>query len=323
MGDLAFRPSACPRAGRSPKPASVWEQRRSSVCSRLWPARPQTPGAFYKGFRVVAVDGTTVEVQDTQANRSRFGIHANQHGEAGYPQVKAVLLAECGTRVPLGCAYGGGDDDEPGLFDTLQGKWDDSMLLLADRIYYDFARWKACAGRTGALLWRVKNNLNLEPRSVLEDGSYLAKVRPSNHLTRSGKSQKGDECLVRVLEYRPVFADGTQGELVRLMTTLLDAAESPAEELCHLYTQRWESETGFDEFKTHLRGPDRVLRSPVPELVEQELYGFLLAYTVVRLTIFESARRERGPPKALSFIHAVRVLRRRISFPPAGPLDRP
>jgi hypothetical protein len=290
-------------------------------------ARPvatrKIPGAFYKGFRMVAVDGTTVEVQDTDANRARFGIHSNQHGPVGYPQVKAVILAECGTRVPLGCVYGGCDDYEPGLFDGLQAKLKKDMLLLADRLYYDFARWKACSQQAGALLWRVKNNLNLTPIRVLEDGSYLAKVRPLRAQLRSGKSQKGDECLVRVMEYCPLFADGTEGEQVRLVTTLLDAAESPAEELCHLYTQRWESETGFDEFKTHLRGPDRVLRSPVPELVEQELYGFLLAYTVVRLTIVESARLERCEPNALSFIHTLRVIRRRISFPPSSEAGRP
>jgi hypothetical protein len=281
-------------------------------------ATPKTPEAFYNGFRVVAVDGTTANIQDTDANRARFGIHANQHGSVGYPQVKVVILTECGTRVPLGCAYGGGDEYEPGLFDRLQPKLEKDMLLLADRYYYNFSRWKACAERAGALLWRVRDDLNLTPVSVLEDGSWLAEIRPSNKLTRSGRSEKGEQCVLRVVEYRPAFADGTEGERVRLATTLLDARKAPAEELCHLFARRWETETGFDELKTHLRGVDRVLRSPVPELVEQELYGFLLAYTVVRRTMAESARLERCSPKELSFIHAVRVIRRRITFPPDG-----
>jgi hypothetical protein len=285
-------------------------------------ARPvamgETPGAFYNGFRVAAVDGTTVDIQDTAANRERFGIHTNQHGAVGYPQVKAVVMVECGTRVPLGCAYGGSDECELGLFDKLQPKLEKDMLLLADRLYYGFARWKSCAERAGALLWRVKNNLNLTPTAVLEDGSYLAEIRPSDKLTRSGRSEKGDSRVVRVMEYRPAFADGTEGELVRLMTTLLDAKKAPAEELCRLFAWRWESETGFDELKTHLRGADRVLRSPLPDLVEQELYGFLLAYAVVRRTITESARLNQCAPRDLSVIHAVRVIRRRISFPPGG-----
>lgn len=104
--------------------------------------------------------------------------------------------------------------------------------------------------------------------------------------------------------------------MVRLFTTLTDPRSAPAEELAMLYTQRWEAETDFDELKTHLRGPDRILRSPIPDLVEQEIYGFLLAYAVVRLTMFEAARRENFPPNRLSFIHAVRVIRRRIAFSP-------
>jgi len=287
-------------------------------------ATPKIPEAFYNGFRVVAVDGTTVDIQDTEANRARFGIHTNQYGSAGYPQVKIVILTECGTRVPLGCAYGGGNEYEVGLFDdSLQPKLEKNMLLLADRYYYNFSRWKACAQRAGALLWRVRKDMNLTPVSVLGDGSWLAEVRPSKRLTLTGRSKKGDRCVVRVMEYRPTFADGTEGERVRLVTTLLDAREAPAEELCHVFARRWETETGFDELKTHLRGVDRVLRSPVPELVEQELYGFLLAYTVVRRTMAESARLERCSPRELSFIHAVRVIRRRITFPPGGETGEP
>jgi hypothetical protein len=285
-------------------------------------ATPKTPAAFFNGFRVVAVDGTVADIQDTEANRARFGIPTNHHGSGGYPQVKVVILAECGTHVPLGCAYGGYNEHEPSLFDRLQPKLEKNMLLLADRAYYGFSRWKACAQRAGALLWRVKKSQKLPPLSVLEDGSWLAKVQPSDKLYLTGKSEKGDQCIVRVVEYRPVFADGTEGERVRLVTTLLDAREAPAEKLCHLFTQRWETETGFDELKTHLRGVDRVLRSPVPELVEQELYGFLLAYTVVRRTMAESARLERCSPRELSFIHAVRVIRRRITFPPGGEAGR-
>ena len=154
-------------------------------------ATPEIPGVFYNEFRVVAVDGTTVDIQDTAANRERFGIHANQHGNAGYPQVKAVVMVECGSRVPLGCAYGGGDEYEPGLFDKIQSKLGKDRLLLADQMYYDFSRWTSCAERAGALLWRVKNNLNLKSIAVLEDGSYLAEIRPSTKLTRTGRSEKG------------------------------------------------------------------------------------------------------------------------------------
>lgn len=280
---------------------------------------PATPGCFWKGLRVVATDATTAETQDTAANRLRFGRHENQHGPAGYPQIKVAVLVECGTRVPLGCAWGGVDAHEPALFDPLREKLGKDMLFLADRAYYSFERWQDCAERAGALLWRVRNNLVLEPIRRFADGSYLAEIRPSNKLIRKGLSEASERAVVRVIEYRPLFADGTEGQMVRLFTTLLEAQEAPAKELAQLYTERWEIETGFDELKTHLRGPDRVLRSQVPELVEQELYGFLLAYYAVRATMAEAARRAQCPPNELSFIHAVRVIRRRISFPPGEP----
>jgi len=266
----------------------------------------------------VAADGTTMEAQDTQANRERFGIHHNQHGDAGYAQLKAVILIECGTRVPLGCALGRNDAYEPGLFDQLRAKLQPDMLMLADRAYFDYERWKACAARAAGLLWRVKGSLILKPLEGFEDGSYLAQIRPSAKLLKSGRGRKGESMTVRVIEYCPLFEDGTQGERVRLITTLLDAAQAPAQELVALYTERWSEETGLDELKTHLRGPNRVLRSPLPDLVEQECYGFLLAYYVLRATMAEAARRARCAPRALSFVRAAAVIKRRLAFFPSG-----
>jgi hypothetical protein len=275
------------------------------------------PGCFWRGLRVVAADGTTADVQDTAENRERFGLHHNQHGPVGYPQMKAVVLVECGTRVPLACAKGRNDDYEPGLFDQIASALDKNMLLLADRAYFDYLRWKTCAARAGALLWRVKAPLILKPIETFADGSYLARIRPSSKLTRRGLCRKGESLIVRVVEYRPLFEDGAEGDTVRLITTLLDPVQAPAEELAKLYTERWSEETSFDELKTHLRGPNRVLRSPLPDLVEQEWYGFLLAYYVVRVTIVEAARREGVAPRIYSFVRAVRVIKRRLTFSPS------
>jgi len=261
---------------------------------------------------------TTVEVQNSAANRRTFGVHTNGRGEAGYPQVKLAVLLECGTRAPLGAALGGVHASEPVLFDRLRDRLDKHMLLLADRAYYSFERFDQCARRVGALVWRVARGLRLEPIRRFADGSYLARVRPSHKLIAKGLGRRGQSRRVRVIEYRPVFADGTQGERVRLITTLLDARQAPAQELAALYPARWEAETGFDELKTHLRGPERVLRSPLPELVEQELYGFVLAYYIVRATMAEAATRAGCAPGELSFVHAVRVIRRRLSFFPSG-----
>lgn len=190
------------------------------------------------------------------------------------------------------------------------------MLLLADRLYYSFARWRACAERAGALVWRVKNNLKLKPIRVFEDGSYLAVIRPSPTLTRRGLCKASDRMTARVVEYVPRFEDGTEGERVRLLTTVLKPEDASAEELAEMFPARWEIETGFDELKTHLRGKNRVLRSQRPDLVEQEIYGFLLAYYVVRKVIADAAKKNREPPATFSFIHTARVIRRKLAFFP-------
>ncbi len=281
-------------------------------------ARPADPECFWRGFRLVAVDGTAVNIQDTDANRERFGIHRNQHGVVGYPQLHAVILLECGTHLPFACAYGGCRKSEGALLDSIEAALDGEMLLLADRVYYSFARYRDCSKRAGAVLWRFRNNIRLRRERELDDGSYLTTIRPSSGLVKKGPARKGEKLIARVIEYEPVFADGGRGERTRLITNLLDEEAYPAQELASLYAQRWQIETGFGEWKTHLRGPDRVLRAQLPDLVEQELYGFLLAYYVVRATMLDAARKEGIPPTGLSFIHAVRVIRRKIAFPPSG-----
>ena len=276
------------------------------------------PGCFWKGFRVVAADATTADIQNTGANRDQFGIHTNQHGEVGYPQVKLAAMMECGTRIPFACCYGQGDDAEGPLFDPMRETLTQDMLMLADRAYYSFERWRACAERAGALVWRVKNNLKPKRIRVLEDGSYLAEIRPSSKLIRKGLCQASDRMIVRAIEYVPCYEDGTVGEQVRLFTNLLEPREASADDIAAMFPQRWEIETGFDELKTHLRGKDRVLRGQRPDLVEQEIYGFLLAYYVVRKVIADAATKNREPPATFSFTHAVRVIRRKLALSPPG-----
>lgn len=277
-------------------------------------------GCFFKRWRIVAVDGNHIEVQNTEDNRQAFGVHSNQHAESGYPLLKWVCLVECGTRVVFAASVGGVRVSEVELFDPLIGRLDAGMIHLADRYYYSFERWKRCAGRGAALLWRVKSSLKLEPETVLPDGSYLARVRPSNKLLRRGVCGKKEEMLVRVIGYQVEFEDGTRSETVRLITSLLDPGEASADELARLYAERWNVETGFDELKTHLKGSGRVLRSQLPELVEQEFYGFLLAYFVVRKVMSDAARKGDVSPAEVSFVHAIRVIKRRLTenIPPCA-----
>lgn len=282
--------------------------------------RKELRGCNYRRWRIVAVDGDSVEIQNTPANRARFGIHKNQHGEAGYPLLKWVGLIECGTHLIFAAKIGGEHDSEGALFDPLISHLTPEMIHLADRYYYNFHHWKKCSETGAALVWRVRKNIKLKPLQVLEDGGYLATIKPSEKLVRKGLSKGGEKMTVRVIEYVVNFADDTVSETVRLITNILSPANAPAEELARLYAERWNIESGFDEVKTHLKGGGRVMRSQLPDLVEQEFYGFLLAYFVVRKVIADAAFKAGIAPNEVSFVHTVRVIRRKLtdSFFPSG-----
>jgi IS4 transposase len=180
------------------------------------------------------------------------------------------------------------------------------MLCLADRQFFGSALWQAAA--TGAdLLWRVKHNLRLPRATVLADGSYLTTLYPSDKDRRHGVNGT----RVRVVEYRLAGIAGAE-PLCRLVTTILDPAQAPAAALAALYHERWEIEGALDELKTHLRGARVVLRSKTPELVRQEFWGLLLAHFAVRGLMHEAALRADEDPDRLSFLHAVRVVRRKL-----------
>jgi hypothetical protein len=186
------------------------------------------------------------------------------------------------------------------------------MLCLADRLFAGFALWQQAAATGAALLWRIRSNLVLPVEAALPDGSYLSTfyASPKDRRHRRGGVR------VRVIEYQ--LEGHPDGETYRLMTTLLSAGQAPAEELAALYPERWELEGAFDELKTHLRGGSQVvLRSKTPALIEQELYGLLLAHRAVRSLMLKAAGKAELDPDRLSFTHTVRVVRRKLAGRPA------
>jgi len=198
------------------------------------------------------------------------------------------------------------------------------MLCLADRNFFGFALWKQ-AQKTGAdLLWRAKKNLGLACEKRLPDGSYLSRIyarRDRVHRPGTGRRQNAKGTVVRVIDYQlDGIADAEP--VYRLLTTILDHEKAPAKELAALYHDRWEIETALDELKTHLRGSKIVLRSKTPDLVRQEFYGFMMAHFAIRGLMHEAALKADEDPDRLSFIHAVRVLRRKLpiynAIPPSG-----
>ena len=164
------------------------------------------------------------------------------------------------------------------------------------------------------LLWRLKKDLRLPLEQVLPEGSYLSRIYPASRARQPGNAG----VRVRVIEYRLEGVEGAEPSY-RLLTTLLDPVAAPAEELAALYQERWEIEGALDELKTHLRGAQIVLRSKTPDLVRQEFYGLLLAHFAVRGLMHEAALQAGEDPDRLSFLHAVRVIRRKLSLSAAIP----
>jgi hypothetical protein len=280
-------------------------------------ATVRTPGAFYRGLRLVSLDGSGLEVADEAVNREAFGSPGTQQGRTGYPQLRFVGLLENGTHVLFGVALGGYQDAEITLAHDTVRHLKPGMLCLADRGLSGYPLW-AAASRTGAqLLWRITKDRVLPMTERLRDGSYLSQIEPAPLTRKKMGAQDVQLLTVRVIDYRlPGVPDAEP--IYRLMTTLLDPNTAPAQELAALYQARWTIETIFAEIKTTLKGADVVLRSKTPALVRQEFWGLLLAHHVVRKLMLEAALVHEQPPDALSFKHSLSLMRRKL--PASGAL---
>jgi hypothetical protein len=273
-------------------------------------------GAWYRDWRLVSLDGSCLDVADTEANRACFGCPGASRGASAFPQLRFAALVENGTHVLFGARLGRFAEGETTLAHAALAALRPGMLCLADRQFFGHALWQAAAGGAD-LLWRVKHNLRLPREAVLADGSYLTTAYPSD----KDRRHASNGVRVRVVEYR-LEGIAEAEPLYRLVTTILDPVRAPAAELAALYHERWEIEGALAELKTQLRGARAVLRSKTPELVRQEFWGLLLAHFAVRGLMHEAALRADEDPDRLSFSHAVRVVRRKVplfaALPPSG-----
>src|SRR3954468_24541791 len=288
-------------------------------------ATPASKGAWYRDWRLVSLDGSCLEVADTAANRSEFGVPGASRGASAFPQLRFAALVENGTHVLFGARLGPYAQGEITLAREVLAALRPGMLCLADRQFFGHALWLLALDTGADLLWRVKHNLRLPREAVLADGSYLTTVYPSDkdrrHRTggvrervieyRLERGQRVVGVRVHVIDSRLEGLAGSE-PLYRLVTTIFDPAKAPAAELAALYHERWEIEGALAELKTHLRGAQVVLRSKTPELVRQEFWGLLLAHFAVRGLMHEAALRADEDPDRLSFSHAVRVVRRKL-----------
>lgn len=298
-------------------------------------ATPGTRGAWLRGRRLVAIDGFEVDVPDTPGNAGEFGYAGSGKHRSAFPKARVVALAECGTHAFLAAEVGAYSTGEQTLAQRLYPRLREDELLTADRNFYSWDAWDAAARTGAALLWRAPGRLALPVARVLGDGTYLTvlvnpKVRGAGRRERilaaatAGADVRPEEAhLVRVVEYDVPDRDGNgTGELIVLLSTITDPADATAADLAAAYHERWEQETANDQLKTHLRGPGKILRSRLPELVHQEIWAWLTVHYALSVLSARAAEAADLDPDAISYSHLLRTARRTATgtagFSPSG-----
>ncbi|MFF0228647.1 IS4 family transposase [Streptomyces sp. NPDC004629] len=277
-----------------------------------------TPGTFWRGMRLLSMDGTLLDVPDSDANAAAYTRSSNGSRPAPYPQVRLLALAECGTLSLLGAVFDSFAVGERTLARRLLPLLKPGVLLMADRGFPAYGLCTTAAATGAQLLWRVSESFHLPLVEVLPDGTYLSELR--------GR-RKSERLPVRVIEYTitttTLGQDGCTedaSELFCLITTLLDPAQAPAGELAELYAARWTSETIYKNIKIEQRGGrTATLRSNSPSLIEQELWAMLCVYQALRHLTADTAHRVGLPVTHISFKHALAAVRRTVGtdFPPS------
>ncbi len=280
-------------------------------------AQPNTKGAWYRQWRLVSLDGSSLDVADTAENAKAFGRPSGPRGSGAFPKIRFVALLENGTHVFWAAQMSKFATTELTLAKEVVKSLRKGMLCLADRLFPGYQLWQMAAQTGADLLWRTKRTACLEVEERLADGSYLSRI----YLNTGDRRKRRKAIPVRVIEYRLKNVPGAEA-IYRLITTILDPKQAPAPELAALYHERWEIEITLDELKTHLRGAQIVLRSKTPELVQQEFYGLLMAHYAIRGLMHEAALKADEDPDRLSFLHSVRVVQRRmpahVTIPPSA-----
>jgi len=133
-----------------------------------------TVGAWYRRWRLVSLDGSTMDVADEKVNAAAFGRPKASRGQSGFPQVRFVSLVENGTHVLFGTQMGPYGTGELDLARAALRHLTSGMLCLADRYFFSFELWTQAMSTGAELLWRVKKNLRLPVEERLTDGSLLS-----------------------------------------------------------------------------------------------------------------------------------------------------
>ncbi|MEU0036319.1 IS4 family transposase [Streptomyces sp. NPDC006333] len=279
-------------------------------------ADESTPGAFWRGLRVVAVDGTCWDVADTEANQAAFGRPGSGRGakRSAFVQVRMAALVEVGSHAVLDAELAGCRTGEVTLVGRLPRSCSAGQLVLADREFLGVPLWRAFTDSGADLLWRVPANRVLPVNKLLRDGSWLSSIHAGTD------PAKRDPVQVRVLAYqlKGIGKDAAANNNFRLVTTLLDARRYPARQLAALYRERWEIESVFAEIKTFQRGAKVVLSSKTPDGVLQQIWAHLLVHHALRELMLRTAATRQLDPDRISFTETLRSARRSVTVTPGG-----
>lgn len=282
-----------------------------------------TKGAWLGRRRLMAIDATSFDVADTRQNVERFGRMGSGPKASAYPKLHVAALAECASHAIVGAVLGGCRTGERTLAADLTSAVGPGMLVMADAGLYSYELFTAFAATGADLAWRIGASVSVGHLRWLPDGSYHALIyapglSAHRRATLAAQAKAGQDVpadlarLVRVVEYT-VADRNPDGELIVVVTTITDPHEVCAAELAGAYQQRWEEESALDELKTDLRGRGEVLRSQLPDLVEQQMWGLLLAHYAIRALLHDAADPAGYDPDRMSFIKGLRVVRRQVS----------
>jgi Insertion element 4 transposase N-terminal/Transposase DDE domain len=295
-------------------------------------------GSFLRRWRLLAIDGFEIDVPDTKENAAEFGYAGSGDNRSAFPKARVVALAECGTHAFVAAEVDAYCVGEKTLAQRLLPRLRADELLSADRGFYSWQAWDTATATGAALLWRAPTQLELPVLRVMNDGTYLtALIKPTIRGRRRERllaaARAGQDLsdinavpdafderglpvihLARVIEYDiPDRVGSGTGELIVLLSNILDP-DGPdaarADELAAAYHERWEQETGHDQLKTHLRGPGRVLRSRLPDLVHQEIWAYLIVHHAISALTARASTAADLDPDRISFTQALRLIRR-------------
>src|SRR3954447_14626901 len=295
-------------------------------------------GSLLPRWRLLGIDGFEVDLPDSRESAAAFGYAGSGDNRSAFPKARVVALAECGTHAFVAAEVDAYAVGEKTLAQRLYPRLRAEELLTADRGFYSWPAWDTAQATGAALLWRAPTQLELPVIRVLDDGTYLTVlIKPSVRgrrrerllaAARDGRDltdintvpdafdERGLPVihLARVIEYDvPDRVGNGTGELIVLLTSILNPGGEDgarADELAAAYHQRWEHETGNDQLKTHLRGPGRVLRSRLPDLVHQEIWAWLLVHYALTVLITRAAEAADIDPDRISYTRTLRIVRR-------------